>query len=105
MAELILDAATDAVPLARRFAKIVLAGLEDELVGDVELVVAELVTNAALHGQPPVVMGIAASEGRVRLEVEDSGRALPMEVVQRSDAMTGRGLSLVAALTSSWGVE
>jgi anti-sigma regulatory factor (Ser/Thr protein kinase) len=105
MAELILDAAADAVPVARRFAKIVLAGLAAELVGDVELVVAELVTNAALHGQPPVVMGIAASGDRVRLEVEDSGRALPMEVVQRLDAMTGRGLSIVAALTSSWGVE
>ena len=105
MPELILNAAADAVPVARRFAKVVLAGLADDIVGDVELVVAELVTNAALHGQPPVVMGLAASGDRVRLEVEDSGRALPMEVVQRHDAMTGRGLSIVAALTSSWGVE
>jgi anti-sigma regulatory factor (Ser/Thr protein kinase) len=105
MAELVLEAATRAVPVARRFAKISLAGLAHDLVGDVELVVAELVTNAALHGQPPVVMNIAASPERVRVEVEDSGRTLPMEVVQRNDAMTGRGLSIVAALSSSWGVE
>jgi anti-sigma regulatory factor (Ser/Thr protein kinase) len=105
MAELVLDAATEAVPVARRFAKISLAGLARDLIGDVELVVAELVTNAALHGQPPVMMSIAASPERVRVEVEDSGRALPMQVVQRNDAMTGRGLSIVAALSSSWGVE
>jgi anti-sigma regulatory factor (Ser/Thr protein kinase) len=105
MAELVLEAATAAVPVARRFAKISLAGLARDLVGDVESVVAELVTNAALYGQPPVVMSIAASPDRVRVEVEDSGRALPMEVVQRYDAMTGRGLSIVAALSSSWGVE
>jgi len=105
MPELTLDAATDAVPLARRFAKISLAGLAEDLVSDVELVVAELVTNATLHGEPPVVMSIAASPEGVRVEVEDAGRALPMEVVQSSDAMTGRGLSLVAALALSWGVE
>jgi anti-sigma regulatory factor (Ser/Thr protein kinase) len=105
MPELTLDAATDAVPVARRFAKISLAGLADDLVSDVELVVAELVTNAALHGEAPVVMSIAASPEEVRVEVEDAGRALPIEVVQSSDDMTGRGLSLVAALASSWGVE
>jgi anti-sigma regulatory factor (Ser/Thr protein kinase) len=105
MAELTLDAAADAVPVARRFAKISLAGLADDLVSDVELVVAELVTNAALHGEPPVVMSIAASPERIRVDVEDAGRALPIEVVERTDAMTGRGLSLVAALSSRWGVE
>jgi anti-sigma regulatory factor (Ser/Thr protein kinase) len=105
MAELTLDAATESVPVARRFARISLAGFSHDLVGDVELVVAELVTNAALHGEPPVVMSIAASPEGVRVEVEDGGRALPIEVVQSSDAMTGRGLTLVAALASSWGVE
>ena len=105
MAELVLGPQPDAVRVARRFAKSFLAGLADDLLSDVELVVAELVSNAAWHGQPPVVMNLSASDERVRVEIEDSGRALPIEVIQRSDAMTGRGLSLVAALTSRWGVE
>ena len=95
MAGLVLGPATGAVRVARRFAKISLAGLADDLVSDVELVVAELVSNAAWHGQPPVVMNLSVSAERVRVEVETSGRALPIEVIQRSDAMTGRGLSLV----------
>jgi anti-sigma regulatory factor (Ser/Thr protein kinase) len=102
---MILEAEPDAVRIARRFAKISLSGQDDDLVADVELVIAELVSNAALHGQPPVMVNVAVSPDRVRVEVEDSGRVLPMEVLQRNDAMTGRGLSLVAALTSTWGVE
>jgi anti-sigma regulatory factor (Ser/Thr protein kinase) len=105
MTEMILDAKPNAVRMARRFAKISLIGQDDDLVADVELVIAELVSNAALHGQPPVLISVAVSPERVRVEVEDSGRVLPMEVLQRNDAMTGRGLSLVAALTSRWGVE
>ncbi len=105
MIEMILDAKPDAVRMARRFAKTSLTGQDEDLVADVELVIAELVSNAALHGQPPVLISLAVSSGRVRVEVEDSGRVLPMEVLQRNDGMTGRGLSLVAALTSSWGAE
>ena len=102
---MILDAEPDAVRKARHFAKNSLTGQDDDLVADVELVIAELVSNAALHGQPPVVVRVAVSPERVRVEVADFGRVLPMEVLQSDDAMTGRGLSLVAALTSSWGVD
>ncbi len=105
MAELVLGREPEAARLARRFAKRSLVGWPDYLIGDVELVVAELVSNATLHGEPPVVISLSASAGQVRVAVEDSGRALPIEVMQRSDAMTGRGLSLIAALASSWGVE
>jgi anti-sigma regulatory factor (Ser/Thr protein kinase) len=103
--ELTLDSALDEARVARRFVKMSLVGLADDLISDVELVVTELVTNAALHGQPPVVMRLSRSLDRVEIEVEDAGRGLPVEVRPRSDGMTGRGLSLVAALSSAWGVR
>lgn len=105
LAELILGTEPDSVPRARRFARSVVAPEAEELADDAELVVAELVTNAVLHGEPPVVVRVGASPGCARIEVEDTGRALPMRVLQRTDAMTGRGLSLVSALSAGWGVE
>lgn len=102
--ELRLENQPDAVPRARRFARSATDGLADDLAYEAELVAAELVTNATLHGRPPVLVRISASSECVRIEVEDAGRSLPMRVVQRTDAMTGRGLSLVAAVSSRWGV-
>ena len=95
----------DAVPMARRFTADALRDVQDDLVDDVELVVSELVTNALLHGAAPVVLRLSVARDRVRVEVEDSGRELPVRMRQDGEAMTGRGLSLVARLSSGWGVE
>ena len=81
-----------------------LADQPDEVAGDAELVVSELVTNAALHGAPPITVRIWA-EPCVRVEVEDHGRSAPILLQQNTEAMTGRGLSMVAALASDWGVD
>src|SRR5690242_7702963 len=103
--ELVLGSEPDAVPKARHFATQALAGYSPELVQDVELVVTELVTNALLHGHPPVRLRLHGVDGQVRVEVEDSGRDVPVRVRSGPDSMTGRGLGLVAALTRGWGVE
>jgi serine phosphatase RsbU (regulator of sigma subunit)/anti-sigma regulatory factor (Ser/Thr protein kinase) len=103
--ELVLGPEPDAVPTARHFAAQALAGHPSDLVQDVELVVTELVTNALLHGHPPVRLRLHTDHGRIRVEVEDSGRDVPVRVRSGPDSMTGRGLGLVAALTRGWGVE
>ena len=103
--EYVVDREGDAVPRARRFAAEALTEGDPSLVEDVELVVTELVTNALLHGAPPVVLRIVAAPSRVRIEVEDTGREMPMRMRENAEAMTGRGLSLVSRLTSGWGVE
>ena len=90
---------------ARRYVARALSHAPDELRADAELVVSELVTNAVLHGEPPITVRVRRTGDRVRLEVEDAGRNLPVIARQRSDAMTGRGLPLVAAVASGWGVE
>ena len=100
-----VDRDVDAVPRARRFTADALREVPAAVVEDVELVVSELVTNALLHGASPVVLRLSAVGDRVRVEVEDGGRELPVRMRDNSEAMTGRGLSLVARLSSGWGVD
>jgi serine phosphatase RsbU (regulator of sigma subunit)/anti-sigma regulatory factor (Ser/Thr protein kinase) len=103
--ELALADEADAVSRARKFTVRELAQLPEGLVGDAELVVAELVTNAILHGEPPVVVRLEPRESGVRVEVRDHGPRPPVRMRDAGEAMTGRGLALVAALSSTWGVE
>lgn len=95
----------DAVPRARRFAVASLSGLfPDELVDDATLIISELVTNAFLHGKPPVVVRISAREHLVHIEVADDSRSAPVRGRPDSNAMTGRGMGLIESLSSRWGV-
>lgn len=103
-AEVTVGSDPDAVPRARRFVRWSLAGESYDLVADAELIVTELVTNASLHGKPPIAVRLIQTGNCVRLEVEDAGKTLPVQGLERADAMTGRGLSVVAATASNWGV-
>lgn len=96
----------DAVPLARRFVGRLLEGTpEADLAQDAELVTAELATNALIHAGPPVTLRVVVSEGRVRLEVLDDSRSAPVRGVMLPDGMTGRGLAVVQAVSSRWGID
>ncbi len=103
-----LDAGPGAVPAGRRAAREALAGrCPEEVVHAGELVVTELLTNAVLHGGAPVRLAFVTEPGsdRVRVEVGDGSRVLPVRPLPSTDGMTGRGLALVDALAESWGVE
>ncbi len=104
VAEVTLDREPDAVPRARRLVRSALTEDAPELAADAELVVSELVTNAALHGEAPITVRVLIDRV-VRIEVEDNGRQVPILLRQRPDAMTGRGLAMVATVVSRWGVE
>lgn len=109
IAELLLGREPDAVPRARRAVcdALTATGVASDRPGlcdDAELVVSELVTNAVLHGEAPIAVRVRVGGG-VRIEVEDAGRTAPILLQGNPDSMTGRGLSMVSALTSGWGVE
>jgi anti-sigma regulatory factor (Ser/Thr protein kinase) len=65
---------------------------------EAEVVVTELVANAVAHGAPPLMLRIVRTGDRVRVEVRD----------QRPDvgapAHDSRGLRLVEAFSTHWGV-
>lgn len=104
--QLRVDASPDAVPLARR---VLGAGLANgsapvrDLVGDVKLLAGELLTNAVLHGAPPVDLRVVARPDCLRLEVADTSPVAPLRARGGADMMTGRGLALVAGLAARWG--
>ena len=101
-----------AVPAARRFVRETLRSWQllgcDDLLADAELLTSELVTNAVLHAQTPVHLTCRADGSEVEVSVLDRqpGRTIPDGPGRIADAhrAAGRGLVLLAALSSSWGV-
>jgi anti-sigma regulatory factor (Ser/Thr protein kinase) len=70
-----------------------------------EVVVTELVANALRHGRAPVTLSVNMRRAYVHVAVRDYGPRLP--VAGRADPVTGeggRGLLVVEAFSSVWGV-
>lgn len=83
--------------------------LDEDRLADIQLVATELVTNAYLHGQPPVEfalleVGGPGADGRLRLEVSDASARRPMVRRPEPSQSHGRGLWLVGASAARWGV-
>src|SRR5579871_2985391 len=73
-------------------------------VDNVMLVVSELVTNAVVHGGEPFELQLRSKEGGVQVRVTDCGVwRRPDEIADPYEG--GRGLTVVKALSSAWGVE
>ncbi|MFC9330216.1 ATP-binding protein [Kitasatospora sp. NPDC057015] len=87
------------------------------LVDDLTLIASELATNAVRHGGTSALATLSISESDaaprvVRLEIQDSGPGFDpdacLRAVDHPDATErcgGRGLLLVAALSSAWGAS
>jgi GAF domain-containing protein/anti-sigma regulatory factor (Ser/Thr protein kinase) len=101
-----LSSAIDAASQARHFVQEALAdwGLA-ALADDAALVVSELVTNAVLHGGPPVEVRVKPVIGGVRIDARDGSRVSPVRPLASTETMTGRGIALVEAVASRWGVD
>jgi anti-sigma regulatory factor (Ser/Thr protein kinase) len=78
-------------------------GLPD-LTGDVALMVSELVTNAIVHGAPPILLSVRAGDGTLRVKVTDHGTGRPRRLDLGRNCDHGRGLMIVEALADQWGV-
>lgn len=75
-------------------------------VHSVMLCTSELVTNAVLHGEPPIELEIDVVGAGVRVAVRDSDTSTVMRRRPVSpDTLSGRGLEIVHALASAWGSE
>ena len=83
-----------------------------ELRENAELALSEVVTNAILHGSPPVTVRLRGTRSHPRVEVRDGSADPPafppLEVGQQflDDLPTfGRGLGIVASSSEAWGAE
>jgi PAS domain S-box-containing protein len=91
---------------ARRLLRIALVESgRSHWVENAELALSEVVTNAVLHAHSPISVTIRVHPGSVEVEVEDLNPTPPSVRDYDSQATTGRGMGLVAALTSECGVR
>jgi len=104
---------------ARRWASGVCAEIgRPELAECAQLGISELVTNALLHGSPPIELRLRGTHEHPRIEVRDSSTDAPVMPSGASvdlDALEddlddllltfGRGLSIVARASTAWGAD
>jgi anti-sigma regulatory factor (Ser/Thr protein kinase) len=98
-----------AAPAARRAIAGLAGHLSLGLLGDVRLLVSELVTNSVRHAglahADSIGLEISVSPDRVRVEVTDDGPGFERRRPQpREDRTGGWGLYLVDRLADRWGV-
>ena len=107
--EYVLSSHEDSVAEARGHVRAVLgASADPDTVGQVELVVSELVTNSVRHGPgEPITLWLAAnSAGDIIGEVRDQGGgAVALLPPDAQPEVGGLGLVVVDALTTAWGVH
>ncbi|WP_329400849.1 ATP-binding SpoIIE family protein phosphatase [Streptomyces melanogenes] len=110
-AELFHNAALDllggveAAPRARAFASGVLASwrFPVELRDLGVLAASELVANSLQHGTPPMRLRLRRTDRRLIIEVTDGDDHLPRRRRAEPGDESGRGISIVATIASSWG--
>jgi anti-sigma regulatory factor (Ser/Thr protein kinase) len=104
---LILPTDASAPGVARAAAGRYLAGnISRTRVGELSLVISELVTNASVHGRGKITFRLQLDGQTVRGEVIDEGAGFEHEIRERGpEDVSGRGLFLVDAFTSRWGIH
>ena len=84
--------------------------LGEEQLGDVRLLVSELVTNSLRHAElapdESIVLNVALDDAVIRVEVSDPGKGFELDGHPGDpDTVEGWGLYLVETLSDRWGVE
>jgi anti-sigma regulatory factor (Ser/Thr protein kinase) len=79
--------------------------IDPDVTSDVELIVSELVTNAVRYGAPPMQCRVRLDGDRIVADVSDSATTRPHVREFDPAAANGRGLHLVAGLSSAWGIR
>jgi anti-sigma regulatory factor (Ser/Thr protein kinase) len=71
---------------------------------EAELLVSELVTNAVVHGAPPLTVSVECDGTGLRVAVTDGSDRSPVPREADADAESGRGIFLVDVISERWGV-
>ena len=101
----------------RLTSELAICGVAADVIDSAGLIVTELVANAVRHGTPLDGGGVLASwwlrAGVLRVEVSAGGDGSPSDFAARAalpvsapseEAESGRGLTIVDALASAWGI-
>ena len=89
---------------ARRTVAGLCMDLDTEVVEVAQLLTTELVTNALKHGRGDIILAITRDDCDLRVDVTDDGPGTPQIGSGGPDELGGRGLMVVEALATMWGV-
>lgn len=109
--ELELARAVDSAAMARRALDDLGDELPEDQLGDVRLLVSELVTNSLRHAEldetDAIQLSVTVTDATVHVEVTDPGRGFdPVEDVRSDPDRSPRwGFLLVETLADRWGVD
>jgi two-component sensor histidine kinase len=81
------------------------ATADPDLLGDAEVVVSELTTNAMRARCTTTTVGWEVDGASVVVSVSDDADGWPLPVTAAADDQQGRGLQIVGALARQWGVH
>jgi DNA-binding NarL/FixJ family response regulator len=105
-AQLDLPLALTSVARARRFVEQMVREWElEQLLDDALMVSSELVTNAVTHAQSSCRIRLTLNPARLRIAVLDAGVGTPEPMPPSQTEEHGRGLYMVDAVTTAWGLE
>ncbi len=108
---LALEASPRSASRARRWVREIYRELDrEELIDAATLGTSELVTNAVLHGEAPIVVMVRGTPAHPRVEVHDGSPALPAQPEapdEDDDPLTtyGRGMAILARCSAAWGAS
>jgi anti-sigma regulatory factor (Ser/Thr protein kinase) len=103
--ELSLEPAAQSVKIGRDLVRRVLTGLEPGRVETAAELTDELVSNAVVHGRPPITLAVSRDDHAVNVAVTDSGPGMPVLRSVPHIAENGRGLVIIEVLSDQWGVD
>ncbi|HUF32009.1 MAG TPA: ATP-binding protein [Acidimicrobiales bacterium] len=104
-AGVLLPSSPASVPLARRFVADHLDGrVSPELRSAVVLVISEMATNAVLHAATDFEVRVDVFSDRLRVEVADGDRRVPVRRQSDLAQPGGLGMVVVEACATRWGV-
>jgi serine/threonine-protein kinase RsbW len=93
----------EAVTAARHFVRDSLAGQSPATLEAAELMTSELASNAVRHARSGFELVIRTGR-EIRIELHDDGGGAPTLLSPTPREVTGRGLLIVAAMSTDWGV-
>jgi anti-sigma regulatory factor (Ser/Thr protein kinase) len=106
VARLVLPEEPRNVPVARGFLSELLGQWDLQgLVASAALVASELVANATQHVRGPCALELTHRDDVLRVAVADRGPGMPDLRVLGALSERGRGLQIVSAYASAWGVD
>lgn len=102
----VLPASLTAPGLARQFLRRWACPHHLTAPDDALLLVSELVTNALIHGAPPIRLTMHCADARTVVRVTDSGhQPILLQPLAAADGLSGRGLRLLEVIATDWGVD